>query len=182
MKQHTQNNFLAYLIIIWVFFILIFFTKDIYAKIQEQTDAIETQNVELTSSKTELTRLWKLQQDLLVEDSPVLQEIKWFSWDFSDENIINHIYSYAQKVNLTDDRIIIRDISLTGGEKSDLWFMKASVSLDVITSSEETLFSFLNYLTDEDSVFRFYITDFDYALWGNNWNITVNIPLIFYYK
>ena len=102
--------------------------------------------------------------------------------EFSDENIINHIYSYAQKVNLTDERIIIRDLNLSAWEKSDLGFMKASISLDIITSSEETLFSFLNYLTDEDSEFRFYITNFDYDLWGNNWNITVNIPLIFYYK
>ena len=182
MKQHTQNNFLSYLIIIGTFFILLFFTKGIYAKIQEQTDALETQSAELTANKAELTRLGKLQQDLLAEDSPSLKEIKWFSWEFSDENIINHIYSYAQKVNLTDERIIIRDLNLSAWEKSDLGFMKASISLDIITSSEETLFSFLNYLTDEDSEFRFYITNFDYDLWGNNWNITVNIPLIFYYK
>ncbi len=182
MKKHTQNNFLSYLIILGALFILIFFTRDIYSQIQEQTDELEIQNVELTSQKAELTRLKKLQQDLLAEDSEADKEIKWFSWEFSDENIVNHIYSYAQKVNLWDERIIIRDISLSWGEKSDIWFSKADISLDIITSGEETLFSFINYLTDEDSEFRFYITNFDYDLWATNGNITVNIPLTFYYK
>jgi hypothetical protein len=182
MKKHTQNNFLTYLIVLGSFFVLIFFTKDIYWEIQEKTDTLETQNLELTTNKAELSRLKKLQLDLLGEDSQAVQEIRGFSWDFSDENIINHIYSYVQKVNLWDDRIIIRELSLSGGEKSDLGFTKAGVNLDIITSSEETLFGFFNYLTDIDSDFRFYISNFDYDLWGNNWNITVSIPLIFYYK
>lgn len=182
MKNHTQNNFLAYIIVLGAFFILIFFTKDIYGDIQETSDTLEVQNIELITNKTELTRLKKLQLELLEENSDALEDIKGFSWDFSDENIINHIYSYVQKINLGDERIIIRELSLSGGEKSDLGFTKAGVNLDIITSSEETLFGFFNYLTDIDSEFRFYISNFDYDLWGNNWNITVSIPLTFYYK
>ncbi len=182
MKKHTQNNFLAYLIVIASFFILIFFTKDIYGQIQEQSDEIALQSTDLTMQKAELTRLKKLQQDLLAEDSDADKEIKWFLWEFSDENIINHIYSYAQKVNLWDDRIIIRDMTLSAGEKRDIWFSKAGISLDIITSSEDTLFSFRNYLTDEDSEFRFYITSFDYDLGWTNGNITVSIRLTYYYK
>lgn len=182
MKKHTENNFLAYLIILWALFILIFFTKGIYQEIQEKSDAISMQDVELSSQRAELTRLRQLQQDLLAEDSEADKEIKWFSWEYSDENIINHIYSYAQKTNLWDDRIIIRNISLSGEEKSDLWFNKANINLDVITSWEDTLFEFLNYLTSDESEFKFYITSFDYNLWVSSSNITVNIPLTFYYK
>lgn len=182
MKQYTQNNFVSYLIVLGAFFILIFFTKDMYAQVQEKLDIRETQNIEVATQRSELTRLKQLQLDLLVEDSQAVQDMKWFSWNFSDENIINHIYSYIQEVNLWDDRIIVRELSLRGGEKSDLWFSKADINLDIVTSSEETLFGFLNYLTDIDSEFRFYITNFEYELWGNNGNITVNIPLTFYYK
>ena len=182
MKKNTQNNFLAYLIVLAAFFILIFFTKDIYGQIQEQSDELEAQNTELTTQRAELKRLKKLQQDLLAENSDADKEITWFLWEFSDENIINHIYSYAQKINLWEERIIIRDMSLSWGEKSDIWFSKADINLDIITSSEDTLFSFLNYLIDEESEFRFYITNFDYDFGRSNGNITVNIPLTFYYK
>lgn len=182
MKKYTQNNFLAYVIILGAFFILIFFTRGIYATIQEQSDALEEQQWKLNSQRTELTRLKQLQKDLLAEDSLADKEIKWFTWEFSDENIINHIYSYAQKVNLWDDRIIVRNISLSGGEKSDLWFNKADINLDIITSWEETLFELMNYLTSDESEFRFYITSFDYDFWVNSSNIAVNIPLTFYYK
>ena len=182
MKKHTQNNFLAYLIILGAFFVLIFFTRGIYATVQEQLDMVETQESEVQTAKTELSRLWDLDQDLKAEDSEILQEIRWFSWVFSDEGIINHIYSYAQEVNLSDERIIIRDMSLNGGIKSDLGFTKADINLQVVTSWEDTLFGFLDYLTDSESDYRFYITNFDYDLWETDGNITVNIPLTYYYK
>lgn len=182
MKTNTHNNFFSYLIVLLVFFILIFFTKDIYWKIQEQRDILETQAQEIVSQKDKLGRLKKLQQDLSVEESSIDTEIRWFSWDFSDENIMNHIYAYAQEVNLGKERIIIRDMSLSSWEQSDTWFMKADVNVNIITSSEETLFAFLNFLTDEDSDFRFYISSFQYDLWAVNGNIGVSIPLTFYYK
>lgn len=182
MKKHTQNNFLAYLLVLGSFFILIFFTKNIYGQIQEQSDELAGQSRELVSQRDELTRLKQLQQDLSAEDSQADIDIKWFSWEFSDKNLIDHVYSYAQEVNLWSERIIIRDMAISGWELSDVWFSKANIDLDIITSSEETLFSFLNYLTDEDSTFRFYISNFDYDLWGTNGNITVSIPLTLYYK
>jgi len=182
MKKHSQNNFLSYLLVLVIFFILIFFTKDIYWKIQEQSDSLETQSQEILNQRDRLSNLKNLQQDLSVEESSIDKEIRWFSWDFSDENIINHIYSYAQEINLGEERIIIREITLWSWEKSDTWFMEASVDINIITSSEETLFWFLNYLTDDDSDFRFYISNFQYDLWAINGNIAVSVPLMFYYK
>jgi hypothetical protein len=79
MKNHTQNNFLAYIIVLGAFFILIFFTKDIYGDIQETSDTLEVQNIELITNKTELTRLKKLQLELLEENSDALEDIKGFS-------------------------------------------------------------------------------------------------------
>jgi len=182
MKQHTQNNFLSYLIILWALFVLVFFTKNIFEQVQQQSDELEVQNGELINQRSELTQLRNLQQELASEESEADKEIIGFSWEFSDENIINHIYGYAQEVNLWEERIIIREVSLTAGEKSDTWFNKANISLDIITSSEETLFSFMNYLTSGDSEFRFYITNFNYDFWSSDGNISINIPLTFYYK
>jgi len=182
MQKHTQNNFLAYLLILISFSILIFFTSNIYSQIQIQQDTIESQNIKISTHEQDLTRLKNLEKELSAEDSLADKAIIWFTGEFSDENIINHIYSYAHKTNLWDERIIIRSIWLLSWEKSDTWFKRAKVDLEIITSSQDTLFSFMNYLTDEESTYRFYINTFDYELWETSWNITVNIPLILYYK
>lgn len=182
MKKYSQNNFLSYLLILVSFSILIFFTSNIYQKIQIQQDTLNTQTLQINDDRANLTRLRDLQQELLLEDSDAIKSITWFSWEYNDENIVNHIYSYAQKINLWDERIIIRGIELQAWQQSDVWFERADINLDIVTSSQEALFGFLNYLTDEESSYRFYINDFDYQLWETSWNIIVDIPLILYYK
>jgi hypothetical protein len=96
--------------------------------------------------------------------------------------MMEYIYSYAQQVNLWDDRIIIRDISLQWGEVSDLGFNKANVNISAIVSSEKTLFALLNYLTNKKAAYRFYITEFSYPMNESTSNIQVSIPLTLYYK
>jgi len=182
MKKHTQNNFIAYLAILASFFVLIFFTRNIYASMQQNLDTTSSQSSEILKAKRELSRLWDLQKDLSQEDSGALQEIKWFSGKFSDENIIDHIYSYAQEVNEWDERVIVRSLDLSAWEKSDLGFLKANVELEVVTSSEEALFSLMRFLIDEESEYRFYIENFEYDLGASKGNISVSIPLIYYYK
>lgn len=127
---------------------------------------------ELSSLKTKLTEEW----------SEVLEEIKWFTWEFSDKDILEYLHTYAGQVNAGNERIIMRDISIAWDQVSDLGFNKASVNVGAVFSSEETLFWFLNYLTGDEGKYKFYITNFSYPM--NEWsgNIQASIPLTLYYK
>lgn len=182
MKQYTQNNFLAYLIILVTFFVILFFTKNIYSDMQINLDASEQNNIELREKQTELTRLNELKKSLDEEGNELLEEVAGFTGDFSDANMLEYIYSYAQQVNLWDDRIIIRDISLQWEQISDLGFKKANINISTVVSSEKTLFAFLNYLTNKKAAYRFHITEFNYPMNESNSNIQVSIPLTLYYK
>lgn len=182
MKQYTQNNFLAYLLILMTFFVILFFTKNIYIDMQVQLDTKEQYSTQLSEKQSELSRLNQLKKSLNQEWNELLEEISWFTGEFSDSAMLEYIYSYAQQINLWDDKIIIRGISLNGGNISDLGFNKADVSISAIVSSEKTLFAFLNYLTNKNATYRFHITSFNYPMNETNWNIQVSLPLTLYYK
>lgn len=182
MQQYTQNNFLSYLLILGWFFVILFFTKGIYINLQEELDVQEQNTIVLSEKQSELSRLNELQNALNQEGSDAIKEIQWFWGEFSDKAIIDYIYSYAQQVNLWKDRIIIRDMSISWDESSDLWFKQAQISVSAIVSSEKTLFAFLNYLTTQDKTYRFYIRNFNYPLNETVSNIQVSIPLTLYYR
>lgn len=182
MEKYTQNSFLSYLLILAGFFILLFFTKGIYTNLQIELDNKEQNTSLLSEKQEELSRLNNLKNSLSQEWNELLEEIQWFSGDFSDKAIIDYIYSYAQQVNLWKERIIIRDISITWDKSTDLWFKKAQISLGAIVSSEKTLFAFLNYLTNQDKTYRFYVENFNYPLNETISNIQVTIPLTLYYR
>jgi len=181
-KQYTQNNFLSYVIILAAFFVLLFFTKGFFNDLQIQQDTYETSTSELEDAEWELTRLNELKAQLSEDESEIMKEIQWFTWEYSDKAMVDYIYSYAQQVNLWDERIIIRKLNLSGESQSDLWFSKAQVDISAVISSEETLFAFLNYLTSSESSYRFYITNFSYDLWEETPTINIDIPLTLYYK
>ncbi len=182
MKQYTQNNFLSYLLILASFFVLLFFTKNIYSDMQVQLDTREQNTLEVKQKQDTLARLNELKNSLNKEGSELTDDIAGFTGVFSDADIIEYIYSYARDVNLGDDRIIIRDISLTSDSISDLGFKKALINVSAVVSWEKVLFSFIDKLTGKWSTYRFYITDFNYPMNESSGNIQANIPLTLYYK
>jgi hypothetical protein len=84
-------------------------------------------------------------------------------------------------VNSGENRIIIRELSMSGDIQSDIGFRKAEIAVSAIVSSETTLFNFINYLTNQGE-YRFYISKFSYPLGETTGNIQVDLPLTLYYK
>ncbi len=181
-KKYTQNNFISYVIVLFSFFVIIFFTKSFYNTLQIELDMQETLTQEKLTAEKELTRLNELQSKLSEDESEILKEIQGFTGEYSDKAVVDYIYSYAQQVNQGDDRIIIRKLDLSDTSESDLGFSKAQVNLSAVISSEETLFAFINYLISPESSYRFYITNFQYDLGEETPTINVSIPLTLYYK
>ena len=179
---HTQNNFIAYLLVLASLFILIFFTKNIFADMQVTLDEKHLNTSALEEKRATLSELKSLKAELDKEGSEALAEIAWFRWEFSEKNMLNYIYEYAWWVNAGNERILIREISVSGDQVSDLGFNKASVDISASFSSEATMFDFINYLTGWGEAYRFYISDFSYPMNSTSGNLQVSIPLNLYYK
>jgi len=181
-NQYTKNNFLLYLILLVSFFILLFFTKNFYSDLQVKLDTQSLKEQQLQKKESTLTSLNELQAKLKDPKSEAVEEIKWFTGVYSDENILEYIYMYAQKVNLTDERLVVRDMVIENEGTSDIWFEKATVTVSAVFSAESTMLDFITYLTDVGGNYKFYIDTFEYEMNASTGNIQATIPLILYYN
>ena len=179
---HAQNNFLAYLLVLAALFVLIFFTKNIFADMQVVLDEKDQNNSILQDKRETLSELKALKSELEQEGSEALAEIEWFRGEFSDKDILNYIHEYAWGVNAGNARILVREVSISGDQVSDLGFNKASVDVSASFSSEATMFEFINYLTSSGEKYKFYISNFSYPMNDSSGNLQVSIPLTLYYK
>lgn len=177
-----RNNFINYLVILTAFFVLLFFTKNLYSDLQVQLDTREQKQKELQTKNATLSSLNTLKTELEAEDSEALKEVSAFTKPVSDKDILNYIYSYAQNVNLWNERLIIRSLSVSEWVKSDTGFLEASISISALFSSEKTLFSFLDFLVSPEAEYRFYLSSFNYPMNGPTGNLQVDIPLTIYYR
>lgn len=179
---HTQSIFLSYICILFAFFVLLFFTKNIFSTLQVSFEERDQANIQLQVGKETLTSLNELKKKLdeQWEESPM--EVKWLATEFSDSDILEYIYAYASKVNTGEERLIVRDLSFSDSIQTDIGLSQVKIDLSIIVSSENTLFKFLNFLTSDTEKYKFYITNFSYPMNETTWNIQVNIPLNLYYK
>ena len=179
---HTQNNFLAYLLILGALFVLIFFTRGIFSNMQIALDEREQKSITKEQKKQEASNLDQLKNQLAEEGSSSLEDIQGFTGDFSPQDILEYLHEYAGQVNAGNERIIMRDIDIIWDIQSDIGFNKATINISAVVSSESTLFSFLNFLTGAEGRYRFFISQFNYPMNEGTWNIQANIPLTLYYK
>lgn len=181
-KQVTHNSFYAYILILLSFFIILFFTRNIYDEIQVLLDNTQQTGIELSALETQHEQLTQLRKRFDNSEDEILEEIQWFTWEFSDKDILEYIHSYAEKTNAWNDKIVIRDIVLSENEVSDIGFRKAKITVSAVFSSETTLFNFMNYLTGGTGKYKFYINNFSYPMNKVGWSIQVSVPLNLYYK
>lgn len=182
MKQKPQNNFSSYLLVLASLFIIVFITKNLFNNTQILLDERSSNEATESQKRSELDTLKELQSRLWEEWSEALREIQWFNGSFSEEDIIEYLHKYAGTVNAGNDRIVMRDVSISGDKVSDIGFSVADITVTAVFSSENTLFSFLDYLTNPESTYRFYISSLSYPLGDTTWNLQVSIPLTLYYK
>lgn len=179
--QKKSSPFIPTLIILWSFFILVFVTKPLYTRFIEAQDTSETLTRELNEKQNELTKLEEIKNLLWESDSEIVSELQSFSQEFDEADMLSYLHTYAQEVNLSNERIIFRDISITPSEQSDIWFLKTDINLSALISSENALFSFLTFLSQKGWKYRFFIPSFQYEMNNLNGNFQVQIPLTFYH-
>ncbi len=116
----THSPLIAYLLILITFFVLLFFTRNYFSDLQQALDLRDTLEQTITSKQAELTELNRVQQLLTQTGSEEMKAITPFLAPFSEASILEYIYSYAQKVNLGNDRMIIRELSLSENGVNDI--------------------------------------------------------------
>lgn len=139
-----------------------------------------TQNVQNLSS--ELTRLNELQTQLEQDGWELQNTIQGFLAPPVENEIMNYIYGYANSLNQTDERMVIRDLIIPEGTQSDLGFSQVNITISAIVSSEKALFDFLDFLTNPEWEYKMYIQNFEYPMNDTTGNLQVSIPLVLYYN
>ena len=110
---YTQNNFLSYVLILASFFVILFFTKNIYTNLQVNIDEGEQKMSELNEKNEMLTRLNTLEKELSSEGSEAAADIQGFLGEFSDESLVEYLYSYAANANSEGQKIVIKNVSIS---------------------------------------------------------------------
>ena len=168
------------LILLFAFFVLVFFTTNIYSNVQESLDFKKIKQLELEKLNNELTSLGKIKATKV--DS---SNIKKFLNTFNEADIFKYINQYIDTVNNEKWDIYVKfsSINFNKPQKSELWFrqVKINLSLKDIQDSD-TLIDLLDYLTNKDNKYSFFITDFSFPI-ENSWPYKqISIPLQMYIK
>lgn len=186
MKHIVENSFYAYVLMLLAFFILLFFTRNIYSETQIVSDELEQKNINLTSLESEhkeLSALKKKFENFEGEwENELKDEIKGFSGDFSDSDILEYIHSYVQKENEDVDQILIRTITIGEAKKTDIGFNSSRIVVDAVFSSEGALFDFIDHHTNGTGKYKFYISSLSYPMNKTGGKLQVSIPLTLYYR
>lgn len=183
MSNLKNNKFLVLLIALFAFFILVFFTKNYYIKMQESILENDSRLEKLESLNLKLDELNKLKNDLNDEDKEITKTLKKFMWDFSEDKLILYINDYIEETNNSAGEIVLflENISFSTAQKSELWFKKVDIDLKMEVTNIYILKNLLNYLNSIENEYSFFITDFSFPI-EKSWPYNVNIPLRMYIK
>lgn len=182
-KVKKDNKFQALLIALLAFFILVFFTTNIYWELQWNIDTNKTKTEELTKLDTKLINLNKLKNNLNDWSLEETKKIKKFTSEFSEDEVFLYINQYIEQVIGETKSVVLSldDISFSEAKKSELWFKEVDIDLKMKIADKNYLNNLLDYLTSDTNKYSFFITDFTFPI-EKSGPYKVNIPLKLYIK
>lgn len=177
--QNKNNKFVSYLIILLSLFVLVLFTKNEVVTLQSNLDQVEIKESTLETKKTKLTNLNDLKKELSSSDNKIVSK---YNIEFSQEDIIDYIYSYIEDNQKKNWLALVRSISISDPIDTEIWFKQVNINLTLNLANENKLKDILNFLTSTESKYRFFISSFNFPYWNTNEAFTVSIPLKLLYK
>lgn len=183
--QNSNNKFLSAVIILAALFFVVFVSAKIYRTYTENKDYQTEITTKIEKSQQELAKLNDLKTSLASNLNEDAIKIGQFSKEFSSKDIFNYIYSYAYGVNTTQngETIAMRGINISEPTVSDIGMNEVQIELSARFSSQKTFLKFLNFLTNPEANFSFYIDRLSYPWFGaDSWGFQASIPLKMYYK
>jgi len=181
--QNGNNKFFSYIIILWAFFVLIFFTRTYFYSLQEKLDERYENTSKLEDIKKELSELEKLKKDFVSNQDKLLKNVSKYTIDFNSKNIFNYIYTYVDKANANGkESIIMKSLNFKEGTVWDLGFTEGTIIVTARFSSQKELLKFMNYLINPNSQYSFFIDNFSYPNFWKGGSFQATIPLKMFYK
>jgi len=176
-----MKNKKAYSLLIWLLslFIFVFFTTNIYSNYITNSDLKK----ELENKLETLNK--QLQELNLVKNNKDNLEIKRFLQDFNEAEIFNYINEYIEQVNKANNDVVIEfgSINFSEAKKSEIWFKEIDITLNLNKVNDiNNLKSILDYLTNKNNKYNFFITDFSFPIEKTSWYKNISIPLKMFIK
>ncbi len=179
MSAELKNNkFLSYFLILISLFIIILFTSSQIMKVQENNDRFNQLDKEITDVREQQEELQKIKQQI-TQSGAVTQR---YLSDFTENEMLDYLYTYQETSNNAQWNIQITSISLTQAQENDFGFLEKEVNVEAIVSDEQVMKDFLNYLVAEDAKYRFFISDFNFPNDGREGGYNISIPLKIFYR
>lgn len=179
---NKNNKIYWYIIILISLFIFVLFTRNQISSMQFKFDEKEQKEIALQTKRDELQKLNDIKTKVNSEESGINEYIS----NFSEDELINYIYSKIEEDNLkyTDWVSTIRSLSMTKWKLNEIGFMESTIILNLRVPTEDRMFKILDFFIKDDSKYKFFIDSFAYPKLDleteSSYNIT--IPLKIFYK
>ena len=164
LQKHQKHTFISYTLVFISLFILVLFTKDLFFQMQENASLKSSAQQELDDARVTLGDLEKNQQAIHSQKEYIQQ----YTTGFSEDELLDFIYGYTQKVNQNVTHILIKDLSFSEPQKNEIGFWEVQISLSAQVSSERIMKQFLDFLTVENTQYAFFIDSFNYPADGRS--------------
>ena len=178
-----NDKFFSLLISLFSFFILVFFTINIYSDMQWNWEANDIKKEELLELDKKLTKLNNLKTNLGDKNNSDSKKIKKFSMEFSEDKLIWYINDYVELVNKEnkDTGLLLDSISFSETRKSELWFNEISIDLQMTILDKFILINMIEYFSSDINEYWFIITNLNFPI-EKSGPYKLNIPLKMYVK
>jgi hypothetical protein len=178
MQINNQNKLLFYfLLLIWLFLILSF-SKSSYLSVLKNLDTLELKNVEYIEKEKISNELDKISKDLWNSKNLVK-----YTHEVKEDELIDYFYNFVSTSRSWSGFIIIDSISFDKWAKNQYAFNEWRINLALTVSDEQELFQMLDFITHEDSSYKFFIDSFSFPNDPNKvGSLQVNIPIKMFYK
>ncbi|MFK7780455.1 MAG: hypothetical protein QM490_04970 [Candidatus Gracilibacteria bacterium] len=174
MSIYKKNNkFVSYLIILITLFILVLITKGKFDVLQEKLDSKETLSFSLDEKREELLEL-NAKKDELAKSS---ENIDKYMVEIKEDELIDYIYSYIEKINDRDGVVIVKSISISEPEDTEIGFKQSNITLNLRIPNETRLKQILDFLTGPESKYNFFISSFSFPYSNTEGSYNVSVPL-----
>lgn len=177
MNTKTRNTLLTYLFLLLTFFILVLFTKDLYGKIVEQKNSLQTLKTDLADKQTQAEKLAQIKQEI---DAGKYAQYNFEKYliNFSEDELSTFFYDYA-KTN--PGRVKIETLTFAKWAQNEFGFMEGTIDLSLTFATELDMLNMMSFLLTNEK-YNFYIHQFTYPLWEITGPFSVEIPLKVLYK
>lgn len=181
-QKRSQKVFLSYVCVLAWLFLVSLVTVPLYQKLIVERELKTMKQAELQRETERLAELQNIRNQMQEAWDAISEKITVLSKEFSEIEIFQYLHNYTRTLSGTRDMIVLREIWFSEAQESDIWFQKTMINISLVVSSEEALFNFMQYLTQDGNEYKFFIPSFTYPLWEAQGNFSVQLPLVLYHR